>query len=165
MSGVIRKVLHVAGEKMWRRCVSAQCRFRGYDASSLTRSLTLLPFGCGGRCRLSQNQRKRYPQNRGITHDRTCAKKKKKRRKRPRRRRFFHRLRPPAGVHINRRFFCASVGAVRLNHESDSGDETRCGLKIPCVSAGSLPPAPPHSRRAVYRCHSAVDGRGFSFHA
>lgn len=90
---------------------------------------------------------------------------KKEPRKRPRRRRFFHRLRPPAGVHINRRFSGASVGAVRLNHESDSGDETRCGLKIPCVSAGSLPPAPPHSRRAVYRCHSAVDGRVFSFHA
>lgn len=33
------KVLHVAGENMRLRRVSAECRFRGYDASSLTRSL------------------------------------------------------------------------------------------------------------------------------
>ncbi len=51
---------------------------------------------------------------------------------------FFHRLRPPARVHINRRFFGASVGAVRLNHESDSTGETRQDLKIPTVSGRSL---------------------------
>ena len=54
---------------------------------------------------------------------------------------FFHRLRPPARVHINRRFFGASVGAVRLNHESDSTGETRQDLKIPAVSGRSLPRA------------------------
>ncbi len=42
-------------------------------------------------------------------------------------------------VHINRRFFGASVGAVRLNHESDSTGETRQDLKIPTVSGRSLP--------------------------
>lgn len=161
---VIRKVLHVAGVNMQRRRVSAKCQLRRYDASSLTRSLTLRPFGCGGRYLRSHNRLRRYPQSQGIRHRRTCAQKKEAAKKAAPVA-LFHRLRPPAGVHINRRFSSASVGAVRLNHESDSGDETRCGLKIITVSGESLPPAPPHSRRAVYRCHSAVDGRGFSFHA
>ncbi len=64
---------------------------------------------------------------------------------------FFHRLRPPARVHINRRFFGASVGAVRLNHESDSTGETRQDLKIPTVSGRSLPLALSCSDPAVYR--------------
>lgn len=64
---------------------------------------------------------------------------------------FFHRLRPPARIHINRRFFGASVGAVRLNHESDSTGETRQDLKIPTVSGGSLPLALSCSDPAVYR--------------
>lgn len=136
--------------KMRPERVSAECRFRGNDASSLTRSLTLRPFGCGGRCRRAHNRLIPYPQNQGITHHRTCAQK-KERTKRPRRRRFFHRLRPPDGVHITDAFFCASVGAVRLNHESASGDETRRGLKIITVSGESLPPAPPRSRHIGYR--------------
>ena len=64
---------------------------------------------------------------------------------------FFHRLRPPARVHINRRFLGASVGAVRLNHESGSTGETRQDLKIPTVSGGSLPLALSCSDPAVYR--------------
>lgn len=64
---------------------------------------------------------------------------------------FFHRLRPPARVHINRRFFGASVGAVRLNHESNSTGETRQDLKIPTVSGRSLPLALSCSDPAVYR--------------
>ena len=62
---------------MWPERVSAECRFRGNDASSLTRSLTLRPFGCGGRCLRSHNRLIPYPQNQGITHHRTCAQKKK----------------------------------------------------------------------------------------
>jgi len=64
---------------------------------------------------------------------------------------FFHRLRPPARVHINRRFLGASVGAVRLNHESDSTGETRQDLKIPGVSPWWLPLALSCSDPAVYR--------------
>ena len=46
-----------------------------------------------------------------------------------------------------------------LNHESDSGDETRQDLKIPTVSDGSLPRALSCSHHEVYPLQTAVRWR------
>ncbi|GKP57131.1 hypothetical protein NUBL1858_50950 [Klebsiella pneumoniae] len=50
---------------MQRRGVREKMEARGYDASSLTQSLPLLPFGCGGRYLRSHNELMMYPQVRG----------------------------------------------------------------------------------------------------
>ncbi len=67
-----------------------------------------------------------------------------------------HRLRPPARVHINRRFFGASVGAVRLNHDLTAvrAKPDRI-LKIPPFPVGRSSCALLF-RPAVYRYPSAV---------
>ena len=68
---------------------------RGYDASSLTQSQTLLPFGCGGRYLHSHNKLMMNPQIQGIKRHATWAQEEKK----AAHRRFFHRLRPPDKHH------------------------------------------------------------------
>ncbi|VXC45671.1 hypothetical protein PANT111_410001 [Pantoea brenneri] len=71
---------------------------------------------------------------------------------------FFHRLRPPDGIHKTDTF-SVHLWEPELNHESDSGDETRQDLKIPTVSDGSLPRALSCSCLSVYRCHFRCYGR------
>ena len=64
--------------KCSRGAYGRKWRFRRYDASSLTRSLTLRPFGCGGRCLRAHNGLMMYPQSQGIRRYTTCARKKEK---------------------------------------------------------------------------------------
>lgn len=120
---------------------------RGYDASSLTQSQTLLPFGCGGRYLRSHNKLMMNPQIQGIKLHATCAQEEKK----AAHRRFFHRLRPPDGLHKTDTFSVHLWEPCGSTMKSASGGETRRGLKIITVSGESLPPAPPRSRHIDYR--------------
>ena len=128
--------------KCSRGAYGRKWRFRRYDASSLTRSLTLRPFGCGGRCLRAHNGLMMYPQSQGIRRYTTCARKKEK-------------------VGEGRASGAFSIGSAPLTSitKSDaqiSGGETRQDLKIPGVSPWWLPRALSCSCLSVYRCHSAV---------
>ena len=124
-------------------------RYRRYSASSLTDSLRSV-------VRL---RRADSPFSKTLTLLSTepgdkpgknmCAK--KERTKRPRRRRFFHRLRPPDGLHKTDTFSVHLWEPCGSTMKSASGGETRRGLKIITVSGESLPPAPPRSRHIGYR--------------
>ncbi len=122
--------------KCSRGAYGRKWRFRRYDASSLTRSLTLRPFGCGGRCLRAHNGLMMYPQSQGIRRYTTCARKKEK-------------------VGEGRASGAFSIGSAPLTSitKSDaqiSGGETRQDLKIPGVSPRWLPLALSCSRPAVY---------------
>ncbi len=64
---------------------------------------------------------------------------------------FFHRLRPPDGLHKTDTFSVHLWEPCGSTMKSASGGETRRGLKIITVSGESLPPAPPRSRHIDYR--------------
>ena len=114
---------------MPHRCVRRKCQFRRSSASSLTDSL------------------------RSVVRLRRADSpfSKTKPRERPRRRRFFHRLRPPDGLHKTDTFSVHLWEPCGSTMKSASGGETRRGLKIITVSGESLPPAPPRSRHIDYR--------------
>ena len=126
----------MAGEKWHHRRVSRICD-TGYI--TLPRSLTRYArsFGCGERYLRSHNKLMCYPQIQGIRHHTTCAQEEKMLRKRPR----------PGAFSIG----SAPLTSITKSDAQISGGETRCGLKIPGVSARWLPRAPPHS------CHSVTD--------
>jgi hypothetical protein len=85
--------------------VRQKMKFRGYDASSLTQSLPLLPFGCGGRYLHTEKSGK-------DRHDKRAE-------KRMRRCRFS--IGPP-------------LTSITKSDAQISGGETRQDLKIPGVS-------------------------------
>ncbi len=125
---------HVRCE-MPHRCVRRKCQFRRSSASSLTDSLRSV-------VRL---RRADSPFSKTLTLLSTEPGDK------PRRRRFFHRLRPPDGLHKTDTFSVHLWEPCGSTMKSASGGETRRGLKIITVSGESLPPAPPRSRHIDYR--------------
>lgn len=135
---------------MPHRYVRRKCRYRCSSASSLTDSLRSVvrlrradsPFSKAALI-LSTEPGDKAGKN-------MCAKKRKPR-KRPRHRRFFHRLRPPDGLHKTDAFSVHLWESHDSTMKSASGGETRRGLKIITVSGESLPPAPPRSRHIDYR--------------
>ena len=58
--------------KCSRGAYGRKWRFRRYDASSLTRSLTLRPFGCGGRDLLADKSKGMRHDKRGRKRMRRC---------------------------------------------------------------------------------------------
>ena len=146
---------------MPHRCVRRKCSSRRFSASSLTDSLrsvvrlrradspftkvvTPLSTESGDNPEKSMCAKNENP---GKEH----VRKKRKPRKRPRPRRFFHRLRPPDGLHKTDAFSVHLWEPYGSTMKSASGGETRRGLKIITVSGESLPPAPPRSRHIDYR--------------
>lgn len=142
--------MHHAGCEMPHRCVRRKCRFRRSSASSLTDSLRSVvrlrradsPFAKAVTPLSTES---------GDNPEKNMCAKKRKPRKRPRRRRFFHRLRPPDGLHKTDTFSVHLWEPYGSTMKSASGGETRRGLKIITVSGESLPPAPPRSRHIDYR--------------
>ncbi len=138
---------------MPHRCVRRKCRYRCSSASSLTDSLRSdvrlrradSPFSKAAKAALILSTEPGDKAGKNM-----CAKKRKPR-KRPRRRRFFHRLRPPDGLHKTDAFSVHLWESHDSTMKSASGGETRRGLKIITVSGESLPPAPPRSRHIDYR--------------
>lgn len=138
---------------MSHRCVRRKCSSRHFSASSLTDSLRSdvrlrradSPFSKAAKAALILSTEPGDKAGKNM-----CAKKRKPR-KRPRRRRFFHRLRPPDGLHKTDTFSVHLWESHDSTMKSASGGETRRGLKIITVSGESLPPAPPRSRHIDYR--------------
>ncbi len=77
---------------------------------------------------------------------------------------FFIGSAPPLPEFINRHF-SVRLWEPELNHESDSGDETRQDLKIPTCFRWVAPSCALLFLPSVYRCHSAVMAAFVSFHA
>ena len=129
---------------MPHRCVRRKCQFRRSSASSLTDSLRSV-------VRLRRAVSAHSKAVIVLSTESGDVSKKRKPRKRPRRRRFFHRLRPPDGLHKTDTFSVPLWEPCGSTMKSASGGETRRGLKIITVSGESLPPAPPRSRHIDYR--------------
>ena len=129
---------------MPHRCVRRKCTSRRFTASSLTDSLRSV---VRLRRAVSTHSKTKccYPQNQGITPERTCEQKTRNRKKAAPMA-FFHRLRPPDGLHKTDTFSVHLWESSDSTMKSASGGETRRGLKIITVSGESLPPAPPRSR-------------------
>ena len=93
--------MHHAGCEMPHRCVRRKCTSRRFSASSLTDSLRSV---VRLRRAVSTHSKTKccYPQNQGITPEKTCEQKTRNRKKAAPLA-FFHRLRPPDEHHKNRR--------------------------------------------------------------
>ena len=144
----MREQRHMRCE-MLHRYVRRKCSFRRFSASSLTDSLRSV---VRLRRAVSTHSKTKccYPQNQGITPERTCEQKTRNRKKAARWR--------------------FSIGSAPLTSitKTDAqvrGGETRQDLKIPGVSPWWLPRALSCSCLSVYRCHSAVMAAFVSFHA
>ncbi len=96
----------MTGEKIRAGSVSAECRFRGYDASSLTRSLRSYRETAAGVTSLRMKEERIALESGREEKDAELP--------------FFHRLRP--------------LTSITKSDAQISGGETRCGLKIPGVS-------------------------------
>ena len=141
--------MHHSRCEMPHRCVRRKGNFRRSSASSLTDSLRSV---VRLRRAVSTHSKTKccYPQNQGITPERTCEQKTRNRKKAARWR--------------------FSIGSAPLTSitKTDAqvrGGETRQDLKIPGVSPWWLPRALSCSCLSVYRCQSAVMAAFISFHA
>lgn len=109
------------GCEMPHRCVRRKCTSRRFSASSLTDSLRSV---VRLRRAVSTHSKTKccYPQNQGITPEKTCEQKTRNRKKAAPLA-FFHRLRPLTSI-------------TKIDAQVRGG-ETRQDLKIPGVSPGS----------------------------
>ena len=133
---------------MPHRCVRRKCTSRRFSASSLTDSLRSV---VRLRRAVSTHSKTKccYPQNQGITPERTCEQKTRNRKKAAPMA-FFHRLRPPDEHHKNRR------SSQRWRNPTGLKDTRRFPLVAPSCALLFRPcrlpdTCPPFSLREAWR--------------